>query len=128
LPRALGALDRRNEPFLAMAAVCVLVTICELITGLSKTAADQLTLVINASSVFLGLLFALSAAAAAKRFWGEPAARVGGVLVPLGGALALLGVLAATVAVEDHKLAAYACAGAALGIPFALWRGRAPRG
>jgi amino acid transporter len=128
MPRALGTLDRRNEPFWAMAAVCMLVTICELITGLSKSAADQLTLVINASSVFLGLLFALSAAAAAKRFWAEPAARVGGVLVPLAGALALLGVLGATVAVEDHKLAAYACAGVALGIPFALWRGRVPRG
>ena len=128
LPRMLGRLDARNEPLASMGAVCVLVTACELVTGFSKSAADQLTLVLNASSVFLGLLFVLSAAAAAKRFWAEPAARLGGVLVPLVGAAALLGVLAATVAVEDRKLAAYACAGVVLGIPFALWRGRAPRG
>ncbi len=128
LPRALGRLDARNEPLVSMGAVCVLVTICELVTGFSKSAADQLTLVLNASAVFLGLLFVLSAAAAAKRFFAEPAARLGGVLVPLAGGAALLGVLAATVAVEDHKLSLYACAGVVLGIPFALWRGRAPRG
>jgi len=128
LPRRLGVLDRRNEPLWAMAAVCVLVTLCELVTGFSQTAADQLTLVINASSVFLGLLFVLSAAAAAKRFWSESAARLGGVLLPMAGAIALLGLLAATVAVEDRRLALYACAGVVLGIPFALWRGRAPRG
>jgi amino acid transporter len=125
LPHVLGALDPRNEPLWAMAVVAVLVTLCELVTGFSKSAADQLTTVLNASSVFLGLLFVLSAAAAAKRFWGEPAARLGGVLVPLIGALALLGVLVATIAVEDHRLQGYACAGVLLGIPFALWRGRA---
>ncbi len=125
LPRGLGSLDPRNEPLRAMAVVAVLVTLCELVTGFSKSAADQLTTVLNASSVFLGLLFVLSAAAAAKRFWGEPAGRLGGVLVPLIGALALLGVLVATVAVEDHRLAGYACVGVLLGIPFALWRGRA---
>jgi len=125
LPGILGSLDTRNEPFWSMAAVTVLVTICELITGFSKSAADQLQLVLNASSVFLGLLFVLSAAAAAKRFWDDRTARLGGVLVPLIGALALAGVLAATVATEDPVLAAYACAGVVLGIPFALWRGRA---
>jgi len=128
LPRILGALDARDEPLWSMGVVAVLVTLCELVTGFSKSAADQLTLVLNASSVFLGLLFVLTAFAAAKRFWGEPVARMGGVLVPLAGAIALLGVLAATVAVEDHKLAGYACAGVLLGIPFALWRGRARRG
>ena len=125
LPRGLGSLDPRNEPLRAMAVVAVLVTLCELVTGFSKSAADQLTTVLNASSVFLGLLFVLSAAAAAKRFWGEPAGRLGGVLVPLIGALALLGVLVATIAVEDRRLAGYACVGVLLGIPFALWRGRA---
>ena len=128
LPRVLGVLDRRSEPLWAMAAVCVLVTLCELVTGFSPTAADQLTLVINASSVFLGLLFVLSAAAAAKRFRGEAASRLGGVVLPLTGAAALLGLLAATVAVEERRLALYACAGVVLGIPFALWRGRVPRG
>jgi amino acid transporter len=124
LPGALGVLDARDEPLWSLAVVAVLVTICELVTGFSKSAADQLLLVLNASSVFLGLLFVLSAAAASRRFWGDPAARLGGVLVPLVGAVALLGVLAATVVVEDRTLQWYACAGVVLGIPFALWRGR----
>lgn len=128
LPHVLGQLDVRSEPLASMATVCVLVTLCELATGFSHSAADQLTLVLNASSVFLGLLFVLSAAAAVKRFWAEPAARLGGVLVPLAGAAALLGVIVATIAVEDQRLRAYACVGVALGIPFALWRRRAPRG
>ena len=127
LPRALGALDARDEPLWAMLVVSVLVTLCELVTGFSQSAAAQLMLVLNASSVFLGLLFVLTAAAAARRFWGDRAARLGGVLVPLVGAFALLGVLVATVAVENRALQAYACAGVALGIPFALWRGRAAR-
>jgi len=128
LPRALGALDARDEPLWSLALVAVLVTLCELITGFSASAAAQLNLVLNSSSVFLGLLFVLSAAAAAKRFWSEPAVRLGGVLVPLAGALALLAVLVATVLVEDRTLQGYACAGVMLGIPFALWRGRTLRG
>lgn len=128
LPCALGTLDGRDEPLWSLVAVAVAVTLFELVTGFSKSAADQLTLVLNGSSVFLGLLFVLSAAAAAKRFWGTPRARVGGVVVPIVGAAALLGVLAATVAFEDPTLQRYACAGALLGIPFALWRGRALRG
>jgi amino acid transporter len=128
LPRALGTLDARSEPFAALAIVAALVTICELVTGFSKSAADQLQLVLNASSVFLGLLFVLSAAAAARRFWNEPGARLGGVWVPLTGAVALLGVLAATVLLEDSILQRYAYGGVLLGIPFALWRGRTLRG
>ena len=120
----LGDLDARDEPLAALTVVTVLVTICELITGFSKSAADQLELVLNASSVFLGLLFVLSAAAAARRFWGEPAQRLGGVVIPAIGAIALLGVLVATVIFEAPMLQWYACAGALVGIPFALWRGR----
>jgi len=125
LPRALGALDGRDEPLVSLVVVGVLVTLCELITGFSKTAADQLGVVLNASSVFLGLLFVLSALAAVRRFWGEPRAHAGGVAVPLVGAVALFGVLAATIAVEDRSLQWYAWGGLLLGIPFALWRGRA---
>jgi amino acid transporter len=127
LPPALGALDSRDEPLVSLVVVGVLVTVCELITGFSKTAADQLQVVLNASSVFLGLLFVLSALAAVRRFWGEPQVRAGGVAVPLVGAIALFGVLAATIAVEDRSLQWYAWGGLALGIPFALWRGRVLR-
>lgn len=124
LPRALGTLDARSEPLVSLAAVTVLVTLCELVTGFSASAADQLQLVLNASSVFLGLLFVLSAFAAVRRFWNEPASRLGGVLVPLAGALALLAIIAATIVVEPSVLQRYAYGGLVLGIPFALWRGR----
>jgi amino acid transporter len=128
LPHAIGALDARSEPLWSLLGVTAVVTVFELVTGFSKSAADQLTLVLNGSSVFLGLLFVLSACAAAKRFWNAPASLLGGVIVPIVGAVALLGVLAATVAFEDPILQRYACALAVLGIPFALWRGRALRG
>ncbi len=128
LPRRLGALDERSEPLVSLAVVTVLVVICELVTGFSKSAADQLTLVLNASSVFLGLLFVLTAGAAIRRFARDPAARLGAVVVPLLGALALLAVIVATIALEDRRLQLYAWGGIALGIPFALWRGRARQG
>lgn len=128
LPRLLGELDRRNEPFWSLAIVAVLVTVCELVTGFSKTAADQLQLVLNASSVFLGLLFVLSAFAAVRRFSRDRAMSLRGVVIPTVGALALLGVLAATIAVEEPVLRWYAWGGILLGIPFALWRGRVLRG
>lgn len=54
LLRILGALDARDEPLWSMGVVAVLVTLCELVTGFSKSAAEQLTLVLNASSLFLG--------------------------------------------------------------------------
>lgn len=128
LPRALGELDGRREPLASLAIVTLLATVAEIVTGFSKSAADQLELVLNASSVFLGLLFVLSAAAAARRFRGERAARFGAVVVPLLGALALLAVIVATIALEDPVLRLYAWGGILLGIPFALWRGRVLRG
>jgi amino acid transporter len=128
LPRALGKLDSRNEPLWALAVVAVLTTICQLFTGYSPSANAQLNTVVTASSVFLGLLFVLSAAATVRRFLGDPEARWKGVLVPAIGALALLGVLAATVRFEDKVTQSYAWAGVGLGILFALWRAPQTRG
>ena len=116
LPALLGRLDRRAEPLWALVAVGVLVTLCELATGFSPTAADALNDVLNASSVFLGLLFVFSAAAALKM-------RVG-TFAPLTGLITLAAVLAATIALEPFTLKLYAAAGIGLGLPFALWRGR----
>lgn len=122
MPRALGKLDRRDEPFWALFVVAALTTVCELVTGFSKSAADQLTTVVNVSSVFLGLLFIFTAGAAVRRFW-TVSWRAATVLVPLAGALALLAVLCATVWFEPRGLQWYALGGVVLGIPFALWRG-----
>jgi amino acid transporter len=128
LPRSLGRLDRRNEPFWALVTVAVLTTICELVTGFSPSAADQLDKVVTASSVFLGLLFVFSAAATVRCFLRDRKALVKGVIIPAVGAAALLGVLVATVIFEPRNLQLYAWGGVLLGIPFALWRGRKTRG
>lgn len=125
LPPVLGRLDVRSEPLWALAAVGVLVTLCELVTGFSPSAADALTDVLNASSVFLGLLFVFSAAAAVRLFRGRREARWSGVVAPFVGLLTLGGVVAATIAFEERFLAYIALGGVCLGIPFALWRGPA---
>jgi amino acid transporter len=128
LPRQLGTLDKRNEPLFALIVVAVLTTICQLITGFSPTANDQLNIVVTASSVFLGLLFVLSALATVRRFMAQPGALVPGVIVPGLGALALLGVILATVRFEDRVTQWYAWGGVLLGILFALWRAPKVRG
>jgi amino acid transporter len=124
LPRVLGRLDVRSEPLWSLAIVGLLATVCEMLTGFSPTAADALTAVLNASSVFLGLLFVFSAAAAVRLFWREPSQRWTGVLIPAVGCAALLAVVGATVAFEDRSLQYYAIGGVCLGVPFAAWRGR----
>jgi amino acid transporter len=128
LSRGLGRLDGRSEPSWALAVVAILTTICQLVTGYSPSANAQLNTVVTASSVFLGLLFVLSAAAAVRRFAADGRERVRGVIVPAVGALALLGVIAATVRFEDAATQAYAWGGALLGIFFALWRAPKTRG
>lgn len=120
LPSFFGTLDRRAEPFWSLFGIAVLVTACELLVGLSPTANRALTLVLNASSVFLGLLFCGSAAASMRLFWKQPHERIAGVIVPGVGLVALCVVLAATIRFEDPVLRAYALVGIALGIPFAL--------
>lgn len=123
LPRAVGSLDSRDEPRWSLIAVAVLATICELVTGFSPSAADQLTLVLNGSSLFLGLLFAFTALACVRRFLADRSARVSGLVIPLAGAAALLAVLGSAVASEAPLLRWYAWGGVLLGLPFALWRG-----
>lgn len=124
LPRPLGALDVRSEPLAALIAVAILLTAFELLTGFSKTAADALDVVLNISSVFLGLLFVGSAAAAVKLFRRQGWRKVG---LPLAGLAGLGSLLALTVAFEEPLLRLYALGGVCIGVPFALWRGAAAK-
>jgi amino acid transporter len=123
LPRSLGTLDARDEPFWSLLVTALLVIGLELLTGFSPTAAGQLTLVLNGSSLFLGLLFATSAAAAVRIFWRNPAFVWTGVVIPGAGLLALMVVLGATVIFEDRTSQFYAAGGIVIGVPLALWRG-----
>ncbi|HEX5276011.1 MAG TPA: APC family permease [Candidatus Rubrimentiphilum sp.] len=123
LPRSLGTLDAREEPFWSLVVTAVLVIGVELLTGLSPTARAQLDFVVNGSSLFLGLLFAASAAAAVRIFWRKPAYRWTGVVIPGAGLVALMAVLGATVIFEDRTSQIYAAGGIVVGVPLALWRG-----
>lgn len=124
LPRTLGRLDERSEPLIALVVIAALTTVCQVATGLSPSANDQLNLVVDVAAVFLGLLFVFSAAACVRRFWAVPGNAMAGVWVPAAGALALAAVLAGTIALEDRTLQLYALGGILLGIPFAIWRAR----
>jgi amino acid transporter len=128
LARGLGRLDRRSEPSWALGIVALFSAICQLVTGYSPSANAQLNTVVTASSVFLGLLFVLSAAATVRRFAAEGRDRLRGVIVPGIGALALFGVIVATVRYEDPPTQAYAWGGVLLGILFAVWRAPKTRG
>ncbi|MBC5811244.1 MAG: APC family permease [Candidatus Eremiobacteraeota bacterium] len=120
LPSALGTLDKRAVPLGALLTVTVLVTAFTLLTGFSPSVKDALGLVLNGTSAFLGLLFAGSAAAALR----EPGRRLDpAMLVPAFGAVALLGIVAVSIARADAATQRIELAGLALGVPFALWRG-----
>jgi amino acid transporter len=123
LPRALGRLDARCEPLWSLAVVALLLSVCELLTGFSRTVVDALSAVLSGSSIFLGALFVLTAAAAVRTFWSELRIRTAEVLVPLAGLVALALLILATVLLGGQSMRLYAIAGIALGIPFALWSG-----
>jgi amino acid transporter len=121
LPAALGRLDARAEPSLAILAVTLLVLIFIMATGLWRSALDAYTLVLNGSAVFLGALFMLSSAAAVRIFAGERSERLGGVVIPLAGTVALAAILVVAVAQSDVPTREFIVAGALAGFPFAAW-------
>jgi len=125
LPKALGTLDARGLPRNALFAVASVVSLCTLAVGLWPTVAGALNLVLDATSVFLGLLFCASACAAVRMLAGRPRASLAtAVVIPAAGALSLLAVIAYGVATADATTRAIALGGLALGIPFMFWRGR----
>ncbi len=125
LPRALGQLDARGLPVNALFAVSFVVSLCTLLTGLWKTAAGALNLILNGTSVFLGLLFCASACAAVRMLAGRPGEpRLATTVIPAFGAIALLAVIGITIFISDPLTRAIELGGLLLGIPFMLWRGR----
>jgi amino acid transporter len=119
LPAALGRLDARAEPSLAILAVTLLVLIFIMATGLWQSARDAYTLVLNGSAVFLGALFMLSSAATVRIFAGERSERLSGVVIPLVGTFALAAILVVAVVQSDVATRAFIVAGALAGLPFA---------
>ena len=127
LPVALGALDRRDEPAAAILLITGLSVAFALAAGLWPTAKEAFDLALTGTSWFLGVLFALTAAAAVRVFARDRTARWSGVVLPGSAALALGAVLAASVAADDLKTRVFIAVSAIIGLPLALWRGYAAR-
>jgi amino acid transporter len=128
LPHAFGRLDRRSMPTNALLLVFVGVTAFTLLTGFWPTAASVLNLVLNGTSVFLGVLFCMSALSAIKLLAGESRVSIWQrVVVPAFGAAALAAIIAVDVARSDPTTRAIEIGGLLLGIPFAFWRGSGMR-
>ncbi|MFN2460724.1 MAG: APC family permease [Candidatus Velthaea sp.] len=125
LPDALGALDRRAQPARAIVVMTALGMGFTLASGLSPTLKDAFAFILSGTSVFLGLLFALSAAAAVRVFARDRAALLDGVVLPGVATAVLLAVLGASVVGDDPGIRAFIGIAAGAGLPLAWWRGRA---
>jgi amino acid transporter len=127
LPAALGRLDVRDEPAAAVALIAGLSIGLTLAAGLIPKAHDAFDIALQGTSWFLGVLFAFSAAAAVRIFAGDPSKRWTGVLLPGTAALALAAILAVAFVREDAAPRVFIAASAIIGLPLAVWRGRARR-
>ena len=126
VPAALGRLDRRGVPMVAVVGLTGLGVLFCLASGLFPSVKAGFDLILSGTSVFLGLLFLLSAAASVRIFWTERGARwLSGAGIPGIASVALAGILVAAVNRSDRPTQAFLVASAVLGLPFALWRGRA---
>jgi amino acid transporter len=125
LPHAFGRLDARAVPRNSLVLVFACVTAFTLLTGFWPTAASAIELVLNGTSVFLGALFCLSALSAIKLLAGKPGEpRLQTLVIPAVGAAALAAIVTIDIAQSDAVTRAIEAGGLALGVPFALWRGR----
>jgi amino acid transporter len=127
LPRRLGALDHREEPAAAILLIAGLSLAFCLAAGLWPSASGAFSLALQGTSWFLGLLFALSAAAAVRTFARDPAARWSGAVLPGAAVLGLAGVLAVALVRDDGATRGFIAGAAVIGFPLAAWRGRALR-
>jgi amino acid transporter len=127
LPRSLGELDPRAEPAASIALITVLSVAFALAAGLSPTAKEAFDTVLKGTSFFLGVLFVLTAAAAARLFATDRAARWTGLVLPGSAAVVLGAILLLSLQSDDPGTRGFIAASAIIGLPLALWRGRAVR-
>lgn len=124
LPPALGALDRHDQPTRAIILMTGGGMAFTLASGLSPTIRAAFDFILSGTSVFLGILFVLSAAAAVQIFRHDPRRRMTGVVLPALGAAVLTLVLAFSFVQDDSSTRAFIIAAALAGVPLALWRAR----
>ncbi len=125
LPKQIGVLDGRGVPVNSLLVVFACVAGFTLLTGFWPSANDILNLVLNGTAVFLGALFCMSTLSAIKLLAKRPGETpLQAYVIPGLSALALIAIVGVDIAESDIKTKTVEIAGLALGIPFALWRGR----
>jgi len=126
VPAMLGRLDERGVPLVAIGGLTGLGVLFCLASGLFPSVKAGFDLILSGTSVFLGVLFLMSAAASVRVFWTERGARwLSGAGLPGLATVALAGILVAAVNRSDRPTQAFLVVSAVLGLPFALWRSRA---
>jgi amino acid transporter len=130
MPEVFGALDRRGQPAFSVAVITGIGVTGTIASGTWPTIAAAFAFILSGTSVFLGVLFWLTAIASVRIFAGDPRARWTGVILPAIGAGALTIILAVSFVQSDSPTRAFIAAAALAGVPLALWRGRrwAPSG
>jgi amino acid transporter len=124
VPAAFGALDRRGQPAFAVAVLTGIGIAGTLASAASATVGAAFAFILSGTSVFLGVLFFLTAIAAVRLFARERDARWSGVVLPGIGALVLALILGTSVVQSDSPTRVFIAAAALAGVPLAWWRGR----
>ena len=125
LPRGLGVLDARDEPAAAIVLVAGLSIAFCLAAGVSPTANAAFAFSLQGTSWFLGVLFVMTAAAAVRVCAGSGTARRTGVVLPAAAAAVLGAILMVALVRDDAPTRGFITASAIIGLPLAVWRGRA---
>jgi amino acid transporter len=123
LPERFGRLDRRDQPAFAVVLLTAIGVAGTLASALSESIRAAFAFILSGTAVFLGVLFLLSAAAAVRIFARERTAWLDGVALPAIATVALVGVLAVSVALGDRPTQVFLFVTALAGVPFAWWRG-----
>ena len=128
LPAGLGALDRREQPAGAIVLMTAGGMLFTLASGLSPTIRAAFNFILSGTSVFLGILFVLSAAAAVRVFTRERRHRLTGIAIPAIGSIALVLLLVFSFAQDDASTRLFILVAIVAGVPLAVWRARVSTG
>ena len=125
VPAWLGRLDHRDEPAASILLVAGLSIAFCLAAGISPTANAAFAFSVQSTSWFLGALFVMTAAASVRLFAGAGTSRWSGVVLPAAAGGALAAILMLALIRDDVSTRGFITASAIIGLPLAVWRGRA---
>ena len=128
LPPGLGALDHRDQPTRAIVLMTGAGMAFTLASGVSPTIRAAFDFILSGTSVFLGILFILSAAAAVRIFARDAQRRMTGVVLPALGTAALALILAFSFVQDESSTRIFIIGATLAGVPLALWRARVSDG